>query len=131
MIRLKLQEMSDVSIEKSATNATAVRAVFGIPASRHTMRYTGGAVATEYPVMMISVICIVKLTRSQKPAPNHVATATGELPTEIAAVKTISTATSASENASGNHRSNQLERRRPAVASHDELDGFCMWAAAL
>src|SRR5262245_26799682 len=68
---------------------------------------------------MISVICIVKLTRSQKPAPNHVAACTGELPMDTAAVKTISTATSASANASGNQRSNHSERRRPASASLD------------
>src|SRR2546425_13180871 len=70
---------------------------------------------------MISVICIVKVTRSQKPAPNHDAAWTGELPIATAAVKTITTATTASAKASGNHCSNQPESRRPARASH-ELD---------
>src|SRR5438067_2476712 len=123
MIRLKLHEMSDDSIENSATNATAVRPLFGTSARRQTMRYTGGAVATEYPVMMISVICIVKLTRSQKPAPNHDAAFTGELPMETAAVKTMTTATSARANASGNHFSNHSESRRPASASQEFFMG--------
>src|SRR5437868_15224857 len=73
--------------------------------------------------MMISVICIVKLTRSQNPAPNHEAACTGELPMETAAVKTMKTATRASANASGNQVSNQSERRRPAVASHELFMG--------
>src|SRR5262245_16062207 len=119
MIRLKLQEMSDDSIENSATNATALRADFGTAASRHTMRYTGGAVATEYPVRIISVICIVKATRSQKPAPNHVAACMGVLPTDSVAVKTMRTATSASAKASGNHVSNQSDSRSPARDSQD------------
>ena len=38
MIRLKLHEISDESIEKSATNATAPRPVFGTSLSRQTMR---------------------------------------------------------------------------------------------
>src|SRR3954452_22967 len=122
MIRLKLHEIRDDSIEKSATNATAPRPVVGTSASRQTMRYTGGAVATEYPVMMIRVICIVKLTRSQKPAPNHAADWTGELPAATLARKTRTTATSASANASGNQCSNQSDRRRPADASHEPPD---------
>ena len=36
--------------------------------------------ATAYPVTMIIDICIVKATRSQKPAPNHCAVWTNELP---------------------------------------------------
>ncbi len=47
MIRLKLHEISDDSIEKRATKATALRPFFGISASLQTIRYTGGAVATE------------------------------------------------------------------------------------
>ena len=69
--------------------------------------------------MMMSVICIVKFTRSQKPAPNQTAACTGELPTATLAANTIQTAISARANASGNQCSNQSERRRPAVASHE------------
>ena len=72
--------------------------------------------------MMIIVICIVKLTRSQNPAPNHAAACTGELPTATHAAKTMATATSASANASGNQCSNQSDRRRPADASHEPPD---------
>src|SRR5438105_2021501 len=68
---------------------------------------------------MISAICIVKATRSQKPAPNHCALCRGELPTRRVAPNTIATATQASENASGNQRSNHSESRKPVVASHD------------
>src|SRR5471032_3087906 len=66
---------------------------------------------------MIIVICMVKLTRSQKPAPNHVAAWMGELPTDRQARKTTATAMRASAKASGNQRSNQADRRRPAVES--------------
>ena len=38
---------------------------------------------------MIIAICIVKATRSQKPAPNHCAVWSGELPDEQLATKTI------------------------------------------
>src|ERR1043166_7359110 len=69
--------------------------------------------------MMISVICIVNVTRSQKPAPNHAAALTGELPFDTAARKTMQTATSARANASGNHVSNHSESRRPARASQE------------
>ena len=66
---------------------------------------------------MIIDICIVKATRSQKPAPNHCALCDGELPVASVATKTIATATSASAKASGNQRSNQSDRRRPIPAS--------------
>src|SRR6185503_9300174 len=66
---------------------------------------------------MISAICIVNATRSQKPAPNHWAAATGDAPAARLARKTIAQAASARANASGNQRSNQAERRRPIEAS--------------
>src|SRR5215468_635328 len=69
--------------------------------------------------MMMSVICIVKFTRSQKPAPNQTATCTGELPDATLAEKTMQTAMSASANASGNQCSNHADRRSPAVASQE------------
>src|SRR5688572_28921476 len=92
---------------------------------RRITAYTGGAVATAYPVTMISVICIVKATRSQNPAPNHCALCDIDPLTAALATKTIPTATSASANASGNHRSNQSDRRRPMAASRDEDGGSC------
>src|SRR5688572_23712731 len=67
--------------------------------------------------MMISAICIVKATRSQKPAPNHWALWTGDAPAARLAANTMAQAESASANASGNQRSNQAERRRPIEAS--------------
>ena len=45
-IRLKLQEMSEASIENSPTNAAAFRPLVGISAIFRTTAYTGGAVAT-------------------------------------------------------------------------------------
>src|SRR5580658_5981478 len=63
------------------------------------------------------VTCIVNATRSQKPAPNHCADWSGELPSATLAPNTTARAASASANASGNHRSNHAERRRPKVGS--------------
>ena len=71
---------------------------------------------------MIMDICIVKATRSQNPAPNHWAACTGEAPAASVARKTMSTAVSASAKASGNHRSNQSESRRPMRASAEFED---------
>jgi hypothetical protein len=67
--------------------------------------------------MMIIDICIVKATRSQKPAPNHCAVCATELPMATLAAKTIATAVRAKANASGNQRSNQPESRSPSEAS--------------
>jgi hypothetical protein len=72
---------------------------------------------------MISVICIVKATRSQNPAPNHRAVWTTEPLAKALAVKTMPTATAASANASGNQRSNQFDSRSPSAASADPV-GF-------
>src|SRR5437762_14063629 len=62
---------------------------------------------------MIMLICIVKATRSQNPAPNHCAVCITGLPIPRHATKTIATATSANANASGNQRSNQSESCKP------------------
>ncbi len=69
--------------------------------------------------MMIIAICIVNATRSQNPAPNHSAACIGELPMPRVPRNTMPTATTANTNASGNQRSNQLERRRPVAASQE------------
>src|SRR5688500_94379 len=66
---------------------------------------------------MIIDICMVKATRSQKPAPNHCALWSGVLPVARVAPNTIATARSARAKASGNQRSNQSDRRRPMEAS--------------
>src|SRR4051812_48458097 len=81
------------------------------------MLYTGGAVASVYPVITMSVICIVNGTRSQNPAPNHCAASTGEAPIATHARNTVATAITARENASGNQVSNQSDSRSPAVTS--------------
>ena len=70
-MRLKLHDNNEDSMENSATNAAAFFPFVGIAASRQIKAYTGRAVASAYPLMMIMVICIVKATRSQNPAPNH------------------------------------------------------------
>ena len=70
-MRLKLHDKSDDSMENIATNAAAFLPFVGIAAMRQINAYTGPAVARAYPLMMIMVICIVKATRSQNPAPNH------------------------------------------------------------
>ena len=69
--------------------------------------------------MMIRVICMVKATRSQKPAPNHWAVSVTELPTDRLARNTMPTATTARTKGSGNHRSNQSDRPRPMRASQE------------
>src|SRR6266853_4492563 len=74
---------------------------------------------------MIIAICIVKLTRSQNPAPNHSAACIGELPMATLAANTMPTATSASANASGNQSSNHADSRSPAEASHVPPDRSC------
>jgi hypothetical protein len=75
---------------------------------------------------MIIDICIVKATRSQKPAPNHCAVCVTELPMATLAAKTIATAVSASAKASGNQRSNQSESRSPSAASVDRAGISCV-----
>ena len=72
--------------------------------------------------MMIIAICIVKATRSQKPAPNHCALCSGVAPMASVPRKMMPTATSASANASGNQRSNQSESWSPSVVSYELLD---------
>ena len=116
-MRLKLQDRREVIIENIPTNAAALGPFFGIKAILQMMQKTGGDVATAYPVMMISVICIVNATRSQNPAPNHCAVSVTELPTDKLAVKTMATASNARTKGSGNHRSNQSESRRPVFDS--------------
>src|SRR4029453_16373911 len=81
--------------------------------------------------MTIIDICIVNVTRSQKPAPNHCAVCTNELPVASAATKTTATAASARANASGNQRSNQSETRRPMLASVDETGTSGVWLRSL
>src|SRR5688500_12096369 len=68
---------------------------------------------------MIIDICMAKATRSQKPEPNHCALCAGVAPVARVATKTMATAVSASAKASGNHRSNQSDRRRPICARRD------------
>src|SRR5687767_599450 len=75
---------------------------------------------------MIIDICIVKATRSQKPAPNHCAVWVTELPIATLAAKTIATAVSASAKASGNQRSNQSDSRSPSAASDDRAAISCV-----
>ena len=80
---------------------------------------------------MIIVICIVKVTRSQKPAPNQCAVCTGGLPILTHAMNTIITATSANANASGNHFSNHSERSSPVAASHDPTAFSCVFTRGI
>src|SRR5215213_1891856 len=72
---------------------------------------------------MIIDICMVKATRSQKPDPNHCALCAGDAPAARVATKTIATAVSANANASGNHRSNQSDKRSPIRARPDSASG--------
>src|SRR5579863_7202983 len=104
-------------MENSATNAAAPFGVLGMPAILRIAAWTGGALATAKPISISIVTCIVNATRSQKPAPNHCADWSGELPRATLAPNTTASAASASANASGNHRSNHAERRRPRVGS--------------
>src|SRR5688500_13621345 len=78
---------------------------------------------------MIIAICMVKATRSQNPAPNHCADWRTLLPAASVARNTRTTAVSASANASGNHRSNQSDRRSPTRASRVPA-GFS-WTCAM
>src|SRR6267154_4321000 len=61
--------------------------------------------------MMMKLICMVNGIKLQNPSPNAPATAGGDAPLSIAAMATITTASAANENASGNQRSDQAHDR--------------------
>ena len=86
---------------KKATKATAPRGLPGSEARRRIRAATGGELATTKPPMMMSAICMVKGTRTQKPLPSSVTSRRGFSPSASPAAKTISTAARANAKASG------------------------------
>ena len=68
-MRLRPQEMSEVSMENRAIMATAVRPFLGMVASQRIRPRTSGVLASTYPPMMIITICMVKGTNDQKLLP--------------------------------------------------------------
>src|SRR5215831_21340368 len=115
-MRLIPQEIREVSSANSATQASAPRGVFGIPASRWIMRPTTGVDATTYPPMMIHTICMVKGMSDQKPLPPSIATRRGCSPVATARRKTVTIPRKANTSGSGNQRSLQAASATPTRA---------------
>src|SRR5262249_37171577 len=96
------------AIAKNATSATALRGFVGHDATARIRRPIGREVASTWPVMITSAICIVKGMRSQNPRPQESTTSrTVDGVAARAATNTTTVAISAKTNASGTHRSVQ------------------------
>src|SRR5215469_11591094 len=108
--------MSELSMERSATSATAPRGVLGTLARARIARLTAGVDETTYPPMMTMTICMVKGTRDQKLFPAWIARLAGVSPTASPIRKTTATPSRAKTKGSGNQRSVQLAITSPHCA---------------
>src|SRR6218665_2872478 len=105
------QLKSDRIMLIAATYAMAWRPDTGSAASLRMSRAAGGEVATTWPPMATSAICIVKTMRLQKPSPKDLATACGLDPFSSAAPATTTTAMAPNTKPSGNQPPHHGEGR--------------------